>query len=490
VRFYVMPDQTIFGRPPLRVILQTASRDANLFQQSGTLQEWRESIGAACIGNSRLGLSVSMAFAAALIHLVGEDGGGINIYGDSRTGKSTCGLASASVCGGNPDAGGARALVRTWRITSNSGEAIAAQHSDTGLVMDELGQSDARDVGQCQYMLSGGQGKARLDRGSTLRSVLRFRVFYLSTGEVTLASKMAEAGIKVKAGQGVRLVDIPADEGQGLGAFGNVHKADSAGAFAQSIKEATDKYFGTPFRHFVSCIVTMLDTDKNYCDRLRSDMDLLTRDWLEPFGTHGGQVRSVCRRFALIALAGNLATDFGITGWGTAPEGGREAEWAAHTCFMAWLRGRGTTGSHEDAQAVMQLRKFVAEHGGSRFDDWGERILQDGEQPDPNAPPPVPRFRTINRAGWRRFIGPDQAGGEQGGQWHYFFTTDGMHEALAGLTYKDALKVLVSRGMVLPGSGAEIARSLTVPGVGKQRLYQVPSSVMSATVDASFDREA
>ena len=60
----------------------------------------------------------------------------------------------------------------------------------------------------------------------------------------------------------------------------------------------------------------------------------------------GGQVRSVARRFALVAVAGELATKAGITGW---PQG--EAMRAAQVMFSAWPKERGTTGASKDERA-------------------------------------------------------------------------------------------------------------------------------------------
>ena len=467
-RVYILHDGEVFGNPPVRVILQTSSRETNLFQKAGTLADWRDAIGQRCIGNARLGLAVCMAFAPALLLPAGEEGGGVSIYGDSRSGKTTCGVVSASVYGGDPAGGGARAAVRTWRTTSNSVEAIAAQHSDNGLVLDELGQADGRDIGACAYMLQSGQGKSRLDRGAGLRAALTWRVLFLSTGELTLAAKMAEAGIKMRAGQGVRLVDLPADEGTGMGAFRELHGADSAGAFAQELREAAGKYYGTAFRAFIAHIVGRLEREPGFQDHVRDEVDRLATAWLAPHGVHSGQVRTVARRFALIALAGNLATDAGITGWGTAEAGERESEWSARTCFAAWLLERGGAGSHEDAEAVAQLRAFISRHGAARFTVWVERDTAD--QTDTESMAPREAYPTQHRAGWRKWVG---------GEWLYLVTAEGMSEALAGLQYKAALKLLVQRKFILPGA-REIAQSLSPPGAKRMRLYVVPSAVISA----------
>jgi hypothetical protein len=78
-------------------------------------------------------------------------------------------------------------------------------------------------------------------------------LLFLSSGEVSLADKMAEIGKRSKAGQEVRLVDIPADAGAGKGAFEELHGAVSAGAFAEELRQATQQYYGAPIRRFLSC---------------------------------------------------------------------------------------------------------------------------------------------------------------------------------------------------------------------------------------------
>ena len=50
-----------------------------------------------------------------------------------------------------------------------------------------------------------------------------WRLLFLSAGEVGLAQHIRDAGKKSKAGQAVRLVDIPADAGQGHGIFDTLH---------------------------------------------------------------------------------------------------------------------------------------------------------------------------------------------------------------------------------------------------------------------------
>jgi putative DNA primase/helicase len=475
-RVMVMHDE-IFGASGERLILQTKSRELSPFNQAGTLAEWRDHISTLCIGNSRLTLAACIAFAAPLLDIVGEDGGGVHLVAAAKTGKTTAALIASSVCGGDGASGGARAFMRTWRSTSNGLEGVAAAHSDCGLVIDELGQAEPRDVGGAAYLLSSGVTKARADRNGGLRAPLRFRALFLSTGELGLSEKIAEGGTGTKtfAGQEVRMVDLPADPGAGLGILENLHERDSAAVFFQELRTATARFYGVPFRVFLRHLVKRIEIEADLPEKLREELETIIKSWLVPLGADGGQVRSVARRFGLIALAGRIATEALITGW--APG---EAENAAHACLLAWIAKRGTLGAREDADAVLQLRAFISKHGASRFESWVEKVADDAAQTDIDTGPPTEKFRTVNRAGWRRYIPEDRA-------FQYLLTVDGMKEALAGLDYKPSLKVLVARTYLVPDKEGKSAQSLRVPGAGKQRLFVVRSGIISAEADGADD---
>ena len=70
-----------------------------------------------------------------LLHLAGLEGGGLNLFGQSSRGKTTCLQAAASVWGRGATPG----YVRAWRATANELEGAAAQSTDTFMVLDELG---------------------------------------------------------------------------------------------------------------------------------------------------------------------------------------------------------------------------------------------------------------------------------------------------------------------------------------------------------------
>jgi uncharacterized protein (DUF927 family) len=464
-----------FGDKGERVILSMPEADRAMFGTSGTSAEWREEVGRRCCGNTRLLFAASCGFAAPLLHLLGEDGGGFNLVGQSSLGKSTALNVAASVCGGAPGAG-AHGYVRPWRATANGLESIAVLHSDGLLPLDEMGQADPREIGETAYMLANGSGKIRAGRSGQARVAVRFRTLFLSSGEIGLARMNAEAGRSTKAGQEVRLVDIPADAGCGLGLFEELHDATTADAFTREIKAATSRCYGTALREYLKELMRMMRAESVlFTERLRGQIAAMVDAWLAVTPAAGGQVRRVAGRFALVGVAGDLATQAGLTAW---PQ--HAASEAASVCFRAWVADRGTVGAREDAQAAIQLRDFVLGAASARFEDW--HIAPVDAQVVDTSKPPVERFRTQNRVGWRQF-GP-LASGRSG--WRYFLTAPGMSEALKGLSIKDAVRTLAASGLIVsstrPSDVSKGVHAITqnVPGLGKVRLYQLADDILAA----------
>ncbi|MBV9825736.1 MAG: DUF927 domain-containing protein, partial [Alphaproteobacteria bacterium] len=256
---YVLPDATYGAVNGERVLLQSTSTLAHAFRTAGTLAEWQQHVAAVCVGNSRLVMAVSCAFAAPLLEPMSEESGGINLRGRSRSGKSTALRVAGSVCGG----GGVAGFVRQWRATANGLEATAEGHCDALLVLDEMGQVEAREVGEISYMLSNGSGKGRAARDGSGRRPAQWRILFLSSGELSLAEKMMEAGKRAKAGQEVRLADVPADAGVGLGLFEALNGFETADALARHLRDATGRFYGTALRAFLDQFTRRLSVDRD-----------------------------------------------------------------------------------------------------------------------------------------------------------------------------------------------------------------------------------
>jgi putative DNA primase/helicase len=436
---FVLPNETFGASHAEPIIFQTASPDGIALGQAGTLEEWRENIAAHCAGNSRLVLALSCAFAGPCIGLLGAEGGGVHLRGPSSTGKSTALSVAASVFG-------SPRYVRTWRSTDNALESVAALHSDLLLPLDELGQLDPRHAGAVAYMIANGQGKGRSRRDGSARAPATWRVLFLSTGEVGIADLVTESGGKVRAGQEVRIIDVPAGAGVDMGVFERLPDGvTSPGAFADQLKRAV----GTHYGHALPAFLHSLTADPTRTrETLRAMRDALTSALAG--ADADGQVRRVANRLALIAAAGELATFMGLTGW---PQG--EAESAIRACFATWLESRGTKGPAETATMLAQARAFFEAHGESRFTPW--------DRPD---------VRTVNRAGFRRTTAD--------GQEFYVFTEAFRREIAKGFDHTQFARALAATGALLVGSG-ESTRRERLPGEGLVRVYRVTSSLWEAT---------
>lgn len=455
-RVFVLPGGEAFGPAAADVILQAEHVGGGAaFQVAGTLAEWRDQVARHAVGNDRLALFLAAAFAGPLLDILAEPSGGLHLVGRSQSGKSTVAFIAGSVWGrGDRDA-----QVRQWRGTANGLEGVAAETSDTVLILDEMGQADAREVGDVVYMLANQSGKARAGRGGEARRRKSWRTLFLSTGELTLAAKMADAGKRAMAGLDVRLVNLPADAGAGLGVFQELHGKPSAAALADHLRDAARCFHGTAARAFLR----RLARDRaGEAYELRETLAGLRDGFLArhvPAGADG-QVRSVASRFALIGAAGELARDYGMLPW---PDG--EAMRAAGACFAAWLATRGGTGAGEDAQAVAQVRAFIEAHGESRFTRLGREADADAA-PDPSA-------RTVNRAGFRRLASD---GGED--RWEYLVLSETWRaEVCKGLDAGRAAQALADRGLLVR-DGVHLARKVRVPGYGRPRCYVVDGDIL------------
>ena len=99
-----------------------------------------------------------------------------------------------------------------------------------------------------------------------------------------------------------------------------------------------------------------------------------------------GQASRVLRRFALVATAGELATQAGITGWTQS----RAFEAVAH-CFNTWLGNLGNGENMEETKTLEHIKAFFEANGTSRFEDLTLIRQADGE---------VLRQRIHNRVGY------------------------------------------------------------------------------------------
>ena len=129
---------------------------------------------------------------------------------------------------------------------------MVAGNSDNLLVLDEIGQADAKEAGNIVYMLANESGKLRMTKNITARPTSSWCIVFLSTGEITLAQKMTEAGKRAMTGTENRLVNIRADAGAGLGVFETLHGFDEPALLADHLRHAAATFYGTAGRAFLT----------------------------------------------------------------------------------------------------------------------------------------------------------------------------------------------------------------------------------------------
>ena len=350
---FVLPHVTM-GRTAGESVVYDGRADAARYAESGTLEEWIEQVAHPASGNSRLILSICLAFAGPIADLLGDEGGGVHLVGGSSLGKSTALIVAGSVWGG----GGRGGFTQTWRATGNFLELVARAHSGTALILDELGELDAREAGSTAYLLVNGQGKGRATRDAEGRARAEWRIMLLSSGEVGLGDKIAEGGRRAKAGQLIRLVDVPADAGKGKGLFEDTKRLEPE-AFAKAMKAASMQYFGTAGPSFAAYLA---DDPETVASVARERIATIQKKLLEGSEGNSGQAYRVAHRFALIAASGELAAAALGLPWKE-----NEAERAAAVCFEAWRSTLGGDGPGELVAAMDAIRAAVEKHGESRF---------------------------------------------------------------------------------------------------------------------------
>lgn len=470
---FVMPNKTI-GNQKEKIIFQSASNTQSTFKQKGTLAAWQEHIAIPCADNSRLVFAISAAFASPLLQLTGMESGGIHFRGDSSTGKTTALRVASSVWGGLD-------YMQRWRATDNGLESLASLHSDCLLVLDELSQVDPKVAGEIAYMLANGSGKVRAFRSGAMRDPSSWHLLFLSSGEVGLTEQMSLAGRKTKAGQEIRFLDIPANAGKGLGIFDTLHDYIEGAIFSKALNDASARHYGVASIAFLSKLVERPDEISSYVKNFQKEF--LKKHLSEEAS---GQATRAALRFALIAAAGEIATEWGITGWAC-----DEAMTAAGTCFKAWLSQRGGAGNAEEKAMLSQVQYFFELHCESRFSDW-ERSVSDTSQHAP---------KTINRAGYRKHFAVKDENGEsiykdeiyiEGDEKKarntefYVFPENFKAEICHGYDYKIVQQLLHKHGALLrPNSGKAYTRTERLPAEGKQNVYRITSKVFSLT--SAFD---
>jgi putative DNA primase/helicase len=321
-------------------------------QCQGTLEDWQINVAGHACGNSRLVFALGVAFGAPLTEWLELEGGGFNFVGESSKGKTTACLAAASVFG-HPDR-----LKHSWHATANGLEGIAWSYNHLMLYLDEMGNGDAKTIGTSAYMLANGTGKIRANRNGSVINEKRWKLLFLSSTEVGLTQKLHEAGMPVKAGQEVRIIDIPAIAHPEHGVFENIGNFGTSKEFAEHLELSARQHHGTAFDAYIQ---RLIDAPADYRTKLQCRLREFAKG-LTPKGADS-TIGRAANRFALVYIGACTASHFGIL-----PIDLPEIKWAVESVFQAWLNGRGGIGSHDLNQALQRIEHlFVTNQHSDRI---------------------------------------------------------------------------------------------------------------------------
>ena len=395
------------------VIYEFSDPLSSQFCTQGTLEEWQENVSKLSEPHVYLVLAICAGFAGQILELLSHKGGGIHFKGVSSKGKSTA-LNIASSIWGHPDK-----YYRTWRNTSNALEKTASSHNDGLLVLDEIGEVPSKDLGSITYMLVNGMGKTRMNSEAELKETSQWRLVLISSGETTVSEIMQEAGQKSKLGQEIRLINIDIDESP-FGIFSKVNFSKDAASQANLLNSNVKLFHGVAGLEWLNYLTQY----KNRARTLATELHDEFRELLNTNSPHG-HLQRVADFFALIATAGEMATQAGITNWksGTALH-------AIQVVYNDWMAKFQFVGNYEEKQILTQVKSFFEANSSSRFELISPPLNSMGYEPVQ---------KIINRVG---YIKNDRNGNRKFLVYPQQFRT----EIAKGFNYRKVQKLIKEHG--------------------------------------------
>jgi uncharacterized protein (DUF927 family) len=369
---FVLPNKQIgqHEHDDLIVYQTTQGIDSN-YQSNGTLEQWQKNISIPLSTHSKLVVALSSAFSGQLLTpLEQQTGAGVHFKGQSSKGKTTALYVGCSVWGKPSN------YCKTWKSTGNALEHTAYIHNDGFLALDEIGEvANPKELGNIAYMLANGKGKARLTKEIKAKPSYAWKIIFLSTGEKSLKEIMQENGQKAKLGQEVRLIDIDIDQTE-YGLFDQIDFAEDGAKQSRLLVERSNQSYGVAGMEWLNYLTTNKDGAISQAKKLLGQYNA------ELIGEHTqGHIIRVANAFALIAVAGELATQAEITGW----ESGTALN-AVKTVFNAWVNDFEYVGDYQTKEYILHVKAFFEANESSRF----EAITPDPDQLE----------KIINRVGY------------------------------------------------------------------------------------------
>lgn len=348
---YILPSGEIIGQPENKVIFIGDTSKKAAYTASGSLKDWQEQIARYLRGNSRHLLALGAVFASPLLGVLKQEGGGFHFFGDSSSGKTLLSMVAFSAMGN------AEALKVQWNGTSLAFDNIAAANNDGIIFLDELSQAEPKVLKDVGYSIFNGSSKLQGAAMGGNRTQLKWRVLAISTGEFDAERFLKQDGMEWNAGQAVRLPAIPTDCGKGLGTFDTLNGFESASALALHLDHAHKRIYGTAFHAFITELTAQMHRQPEKMLQRIGELQTEFMAMLPP--KLDNQPARAAKRFTLAAVALELASEWGITGY---DKGVGFAGVLAS--FMVWYERDGKS-NREEQQILKATYEFLQVHGHS-----------------------------------------------------------------------------------------------------------------------------
>lgn len=270
----------------------------------GSLKLWKKNVAPYALNSSRLMLVLTVALSGMLLKYSNIETGGIHLFGDSSTGKSTSLMFGASIFG-NKD------YIENWCGTETAFEELIAGHNDSALFLDELKllSSDpkqaAEKVMMLIYKVTEGQAKKR-SKNYQEYTLSWSGVSLLSAGEVSLEQTAINGKTNKMNGERVRVIDVPADAGCGLGIYESLPEdIKEASDLSDKIKLLCEQYNGAVKRNYIEGLINIIKSGN--C-ALENEIQLHVLKFIKDchVDKNNGQMVRFANRFAIAYAAGMI----------------------------------------------------------------------------------------------------------------------------------------------------------------------------------------
>lgn len=310
---YLLSNGTIIGLQEEHTLFLDPEHPIHLphYGVCGSLDDWKKYIAPAAVHSSRIMLAIGNALSGYLLFLVNIESGGFNLFGKSSIGKTTTEKIGISISG-------PRSNLQSWNFTKTGAEDLAYGHNDNHLALDELKTLDGDPTRATQkasefiYSISSGKGKSRSKKYESHQK--SWRVVLLSTGELSLAKHAKNGHSRRMEGEEVRVIDVPADAGKGLGIYETLpEEFTDASSYAEYLDQQSQQYYGTAQEAFLEKLIAEIN-EENAEQTVKDQL----AEWMEKFRSKCGvdQESGVdvrfANRFALACAAGCLAVKYGV----------------------------------------------------------------------------------------------------------------------------------------------------------------------------------